>query len=62
MINRVSEHNRGKTRSTKSGKPWRIVTFFEYESRCEAMKQENKIKHRGIKRFLLDNEIKTASV
>jgi putative endonuclease len=59
VIKRVSEHNTGKTRSTKSGEPWQIVALFENESRSEAIMLENKIKKRGIKRFLLDNKLKT---
>ncbi len=33
-------HNLGVTKSTKSGRPWQIVYYEEYESKSEAIKRE----------------------
>lgn len=41
---RLSEHNRGKTRSTKSGIPWKMVLVEEYETRVDAVRRERQIK------------------
>jgi putative endonuclease len=53
---RIFGHNNGKTISTKSGSPWKIVWTFQCKTRSEALKLEKKIKSRGAKRFL-DSEI-----
>ena len=41
---RLAQHNRGKTRSTKSGIPWVVIYSEEYNSRKEAYKRERQIK------------------
>ncbi len=51
---RLHYHNGGYNKSTKSRKPWRIIHFIETKTRSEAMALENRIKRRGIKRFLHD--------
>jgi putative endonuclease len=38
--NRLKEHNRGKTKSTKAYIPWRIFHVEEFESRELARKRE----------------------
>ncbi len=53
---RLVRHNYGFVPSTKSGLPWVLITTFDVENRSEAMKLEKKIKKRGIKRFLNDNQ------
>jgi putative endonuclease len=55
LVNRLEEHNKGEGKYTKSGKLWNLITHFEFESKSEAIIFENKIKKRGIKRFLEDN-------
>lgn len=50
----MKRHNAGKVRSTKSGIPWKLITYFEYSTRKEAVFKEQQIKNRGVKRFLLD--------
>ncbi len=55
LVNRLEEHNNGEGKYTKSGKPWNLVKHFEFNSRSEAIVLENKIKKRGIKRFLEDS-------
>jgi len=53
---RLERHNGGLVKSTKGGIPWEIIFSIDVENRSEAMKLENKIKKRGIKRFLEDNQ------
>lgn len=41
---RIREHNRGKTRSTKSGVPWKLIKTEAFQSKAEAYKRERQIK------------------
>ena len=52
---RIRRHNAGLSISTKHGKPWQLVTFYELTTRSEAMLLEKRIKKRGIQRFLKDS-------
>ena len=51
---RLEEHNRGKSPFTKIGMPWNLIHHIECENHSEAVQLENKIKKRGIKRYLED--------
>ncbi|MBI5476850.1 MAG: GIY-YIG nuclease family protein [Ignavibacteriales bacterium] len=42
--NRLMEHNSGKSRSTKFGKPWLLEYTEEYATRSEAVKRERFLK------------------
>jgi len=53
---RVRRHNAGHSRSTKGKAPWKLVKSIALKTRSEAMQLENKIKGRGIKRYLYDHE------
>jgi len=52
LPNRVNEHNVGECNSTRHGVPWHVIHVEGYATRGEAMKQEARIKRRGIKRYL----------
>jgi len=41
---RLIEHNSGKSISTRSGKPWKLMYDEEYQSRQEAVIQERYFK------------------
>ncbi|RKX31501.1 MAG: GIY-YIG nuclease family protein [Candidatus Zixiibacteriota bacterium] len=41
---RLDRHNRGRSKYTKSGKPWNLVYSEEYESRSDAVRRENELK------------------
>ncbi|QQG42472.1 MAG: GIY-YIG nuclease family protein [Candidatus Giovannonibacteria bacterium] len=41
---RVAKHNAGEVKSTKYGKPWKIIHLEEYSSRSEAYQRELEIK------------------
>lgn len=52
LVKRLNEHNSGKTNFTRQSKDLELIKHFEFESKTEALKLENKIKARGCKSFL----------
>ncbi len=54
---RLLRHNSGMMKSTKHGVPWKLLVSLPCSTRSEAMQLEKKIKSRGIKRFLSDNNL-----
>jgi len=44
LNDRLERHNKGRNRSTKAKKPWKIIWFKEMISRPEAIKLESRIK------------------
>ena len=57
LQNRLKEHNHGETESIKKCIPWTLVWSFQASTRSQAVQIETKIKKRGAKRFLIDNNI-----
>ena len=57
LENRLKRHNYGLSLSTKYGKPWGLIYNIGFSTRPEAMDLEQKIKKRGAKRYLLDNNL-----
>ena len=55
LEDRVYRHNSGQGKFTSKGMPWELVWNYECVNRSEAVRMENTIKKRGIKRFLSDN-------
>jgi len=51
---RLQEHNAGKSKSTRTGVPWKLIHKESFATRSEAMLHERKIKARGIGRYLSD--------
>ena len=49
---RLDEHNRGKSKFTKTGIPWLMKKVFYFDTKAGACKLELEIKKRGCKRFL----------
>lgn len=41
---RLSEHNKGRTKSTKGFIPWKLFLFEAYSNRIEARKREKYLK------------------
>jgi len=41
---RLSEHNRGKVKSTKAYIPWKLVYLERFDTKSEAFNREQKIK------------------
>ena len=54
---RLYEHNSGHSKFTRKGKPWELIFTCECTTRKEAVTLEGKIKKRGIRRYLEDNNI-----
>jgi putative endonuclease len=52
--NRLYQHNAGKSVSARSGIPWGLVHVECFQTRSEAIHHEQKIKARGIGRYLAD--------
>jgi len=56
---RLSEHNSGQTKSTKTGTPWELVLTKEFDSNVEANKVELYLKRmksrKYIEKFIDDN-------
>jgi putative endonuclease len=49
---RLREHNAGRSKSKRAGAPWRLIHTESFATRSDAMHQEQKIKARGIGRYL----------
>ena len=57
---REAEHNDGQTKSTRTGRPWKLVYSEQFASRPEALARERQIKswksHRSIQE-LIDSQV-----
>ena len=49
---RFSEHNRGQSRSTRSGRPWKLIYYESYLDKRDAGGRENFLKGGSGKRFI----------
>ncbi|MBW2440195.1 MAG: GIY-YIG nuclease family protein [Deltaproteobacteria bacterium] len=49
---RLERHNQGRSQYTQSKRPWQLVHFEEFSTKFDALKRENQIKRRKIKRFI----------
>ena len=49
---RLERHNSGWSRSTKSGIPWKLVYFEDYNEKNEAIKRENEIKRKKSRKYI----------
>ncbi len=62
LQHRLEEHNSGKSPSTRNARPWILLHYEKLSTRGEAMKQERKIKKRGLARYLAGISNGTESV
>jgi putative endonuclease len=44
LDDRIKRHNEGRSKSTKSGKPWEVVYTEEFENRSDALVRERQLK------------------
>jgi putative endonuclease len=44
LDDRVKRHNEGRSKSTKSGRPWEVVYTEEFGNRSEALARERQLK------------------
>ena len=51
---RIPRHGKDRSKFTGQTDDWEMIKCFEFELKSDAIKLENKIKKRGIKRFLED--------
>ena len=49
---RISEHNRGNTKSTRKGSDWQLKYCESFDTREEAIKREKYLKSAAGRRFL----------
>jgi len=54
---RLGRHNAGRGNFTSKGCPWVLIVSIECCSRSEAVQLEQKVKKRGIQRYLRDNNL-----
>ena len=52
IVNRLNEHNYGRTRYTKLKRPWMLIYKEEYKMRSEALKREKYLKKLKSKEYL----------
>ena len=52
LTERIERHNQGRSKYTKSKRPWNLVYFEEHPDRSDAMKREYAIKRRKSKEYL----------
>jgi putative endonuclease len=51
---RFLRHNQSRNRSTKSGRPWRLMFVEQFERRSEAIKRERYIKKMKDRSYIID--------
>jgi putative endonuclease len=44
LVNRVAQHNRGESKSTRHGIPWTLIYDERFESRSDALRRERYFK------------------
>ena len=57
LVNRVNEHNKGKVRSTKSRRPFKLVYYEQHEDKTSGRKREIFLKS-GQGRLFLKEKLK----
>jgi putative endonuclease len=55
LENRLNEHNRGKTKSTRSGIPWKVIYMETFKSREESLLREKYFKSAAGRRWIKEN-------
>lgn len=58
---RFGEHNKGKVRSTKPYRPWKLIYYEAYSSKTDARKREKQLKEHKPKNDLrkqIENSLK----
>jgi putative endonuclease len=54
LSSRLERHNSGRSRFTKSGIPWIIVYYEEYETKSEAMRREYELKKQKSRKYIIN--------
>ena len=51
---RIGRHNQGRSKYTRSKRPWELVYFEEHPDRPSAVQREKEIKRHKRKNYILD--------
>ena len=54
IATRLAQHNRGAVKSTRSGRPWKLLYSEEYNSSSEAARRERYIKNQKSRAYIED--------
>lgn len=49
---RINLHNKGRVKSTKGYRPWKLLEYYEFDSRSGAMRQEMYLKNHQQKELI----------
>ena len=52
LVERLKRHNQGRSRYTKTKRPWILVYSEEFPDRSSAMKRENYIKNKKSRSYI----------
>ncbi|WP_299901656.1 GIY-YIG nuclease family protein [uncultured Aquimarina sp.] len=52
LTDRVKRHNQGRSKSTKTGIPWKVAYTENYQSKSEAYQREVKIKKQKSRKYI----------
>ncbi|SPD72003.1 GIY-YIG catalytic domain protein [uncultured Desulfobacterium sp.] len=52
MASRLERHNQGRSKYTKSKRPWDLIYYEEHPDRSTAVKRENWIKNRKSREYI----------
>ena len=52
LKDRLERHNQGRTKYTKTKRPWELVYYEKYPNRSSAVKREQEIKRHKRKAFI----------
>ena len=56
VAERLERHNGGRSKATKSGRPWRLIHTESFDTRAEAVRRESYLKT-GVGREELDTTL-----
>ena len=57
LADRLYRHNKGYSKSTRSGVPWKLIHSEKFSTRSEAVKRERYLKTLKNKKYILENII-----
>ncbi|MCA6079254.1 GIY-YIG nuclease family protein [Fulvivirga sedimenti] len=55
LTNRIQDHNAGRTRSTKAGRPWKLIYFEKIKGYSNARLREKYLKSAAGRRWIEKN-------
>ncbi len=61
VLKRLSWHNAGAERYTKSGIPWELIHQESYETKAEALKRERYLKKLKNPKYVLENIVRNVN-